>query len=107
MSIAADPLVPVTPASFPRLDRLLAWITELPAAALVLAEIVILGGGAFARYALHAGAHLERDAGMVAQSERDGGSMHTGLVGHVLQSRGLRHFLGKKLRFLRGKIPSL
>ncbi|MBL8350841.1 MAG: TRAP transporter large permease subunit [Burkholderiaceae bacterium] len=54
MSIAADPLVPAAPATFPRLDRLLAWITELPAAALVMAEIVILGGGAFARYALHA-----------------------------------------------------
>ncbi len=54
MSHAADPLVPAVPAAFPRLDRLLAWITEVPAAALVLAEILILGGGAFARYALHA-----------------------------------------------------
>ena len=34
-------------------DRLLAWATEIPAAALVLAEVLILGSGAFARYALH------------------------------------------------------
>ncbi|HSI61202.1 MAG TPA: TRAP transporter large permease subunit [Ideonella sp.] len=54
MSYAADPPASAAPAAFPRLDRLLAWITELPAAALVLAEILILGGGAFARYALHA-----------------------------------------------------
>ncbi|HSW06759.1 TRAP transporter large permease subunit [Aquabacterium sp.] len=54
MSHAADPLATTSPAAFPRLDRLLAWITEVPAAVLVLAEILILGGGAFARYALHA-----------------------------------------------------
>ena len=52
MSHATDPLVPAPAVAFPRLDRLLAWITEPPAAALVLAEIVILGGGAFSRYAL-------------------------------------------------------
>jgi tripartite ATP-independent transporter DctM subunit len=37
-----------------RLDRLVAWLSEGPAAALVLAEILILGGGALSRYALHA-----------------------------------------------------
>ncbi len=34
-------------------NRALAWMVEVPAALIVLAEIVILGGGAFARYALH------------------------------------------------------
>ena len=33
MSHAADPFVPTAPTAFPRLDRLLAWITEVPAAA--------------------------------------------------------------------------
>jgi tripartite ATP-independent transporter DctM subunit len=35
-------------------DRAIAWATEIPAALLVVAEIVILGGGAFARYGLQA-----------------------------------------------------
>src|SRR5690349_1344337 len=53
MQSVVDPLeiAPPTPRWF---DRLLAWVTEVPAAAIVLAEIVILGGGAFARYVLHA-----------------------------------------------------
>ena len=54
MQRVADPLVPKVPAASARLDSLLAWITEVPAALLVLAEIVILGGGAFSRYALQA-----------------------------------------------------
>ncbi|WP_265922709.1 TRAP transporter large permease [Cupriavidus nantongensis] len=33
--------------------RLLACVVEVPAALIVLAEILLLGGGAFARYALH------------------------------------------------------
>ena len=55
MQPVADADLPAPPAAtpYPRLDRLLAWITEVPAALLVLAEIAILGGGAFARYALH------------------------------------------------------
>ena len=36
------------------LSKVLGWITEIPAALLVVAEIVILGGGAFTRYALQA-----------------------------------------------------
>jgi tripartite ATP-independent transporter DctM subunit len=35
------------------LGNALKWATEVPAALLVVAEIVILGGGAFSRYALH------------------------------------------------------
>lgn len=54
MSHTADSFVTPAPAAFPRLDRWLAWVTEVPAAVLVLAEILILGGGALARYAFHA-----------------------------------------------------
>ena len=36
-----------------RLDRGVGWLAEGPAAVLVLAEILILGGGALSRYALH------------------------------------------------------
>jgi tripartite ATP-independent transporter DctM subunit len=35
------------------LGRAVAWASEVPAALLVLAEILILGGGAISRYALH------------------------------------------------------
>ncbi|SCU82444.1 TRAP-type transporter, large permease component [Cupriavidus necator] len=34
--------------------RAMRWVVEIPAALIVLAEIAILGGGAFARYVLHA-----------------------------------------------------
>ncbi|MEX8493645.1 TRAP transporter small permease, partial [Sphaerotilus sp.] len=37
-----------------RFDRLVGLVSEGPAAALVLAEVLILGGGALSRYALHA-----------------------------------------------------
>ncbi|WP_325344774.1 TRAP transporter large permease [Xylophilus sp.] len=37
-----------------RIDGLVGWLSEAPAAALVLAEVLILGGGALSRYALHA-----------------------------------------------------
>ncbi|WER45674.1 TRAP transporter large permease subunit [Cupriavidus sp. WKF15] len=37
-----------------RWGRILAWLVEVPTALIVVAEILILGGGAFARYALHA-----------------------------------------------------
>jgi len=53
MQPSADTLVPLPSARTPWLGRVISWITEVPAALLVLAEIVILGGGAFARYALH------------------------------------------------------
>ena len=47
MEIAAPDL---TPSRFARLDRWLGWITEIPAAALVVAEIVILFAGVVSRY---------------------------------------------------------
>ncbi|MGJ7510222.1 TRAP transporter large permease [Variovorax sp. GT1P44] len=53
MQSTVDPLDIVPPATSNWFDRLLAWVTEVPAAAIVVAEILILGGGAFARYALH------------------------------------------------------
>jgi len=53
MQSTVDPLE-ITPPDTHWIDQLLGWITEVPAAALVVAEILILGGGAFARYALHA-----------------------------------------------------
>ena len=53
MQSTVDPLDIAPPAASNWFDRLLAWVTEVPAAAIVLAEILILGGGAFARYALH------------------------------------------------------
>ncbi|NOV26198.1 TRAP transporter large permease subunit [Cupriavidus necator] len=58
MQHTAEPLA--TPAACtpliagPRRSRFLAGVVELPAALIVLAEILILGSGAFARYALHA-----------------------------------------------------
>ena len=51
--LAASRTLPAHTA-FPKLQKFMAWITEVPAAALVIAEIVILGGGAVARYAFHA-----------------------------------------------------
>ncbi|MEP6720896.1 MAG: TRAP transporter large permease subunit [Variovorax sp.] len=54
MQSTVDPLDLAPPAKSNGFDRLLAWVTEVPAAAIVVAEILILGGGAFARYALHA-----------------------------------------------------
>src|SRR6516225_7256474 len=53
MQSVVDPLE-LTPPETRWFDRLLGWVTEAPAAAIVVAEILILGGGAFARYALHA-----------------------------------------------------
>jgi len=53
MQSTVDPLDIAPEANARWFDRLLAWITEIPAAAIVVAEILILGGGAFARYALH------------------------------------------------------
>lgn len=58
MSSNVDPIdsihpVPSPSATFRWIDRLLAWITEVPTAVIVVVEILILGGGAFARYALH------------------------------------------------------
>ncbi|WP_213957061.1 TRAP transporter large permease subunit [Variovorax sp. dw_954] len=53
MQSTIDPLDIVPDTSTRWFDRLLAWITEIPAAAIVVAEVLILGGGAFARYALH------------------------------------------------------
>ena len=38
------------PARFARLDSALAWITEVPAAALVVVEIAVLFSGVVARY---------------------------------------------------------
>ncbi len=46
----APALATAPPARFPRADRVLAWITEIPAAALVVAEIVILFAGVVSRY---------------------------------------------------------
>ncbi|MDR6536479.1 TRAP transporter large permease subunit [Variovorax soli] len=56
MESLVDPIQTMPTARSPAgrwIDRSLAWITEVPAAAIVVAEIFILGGGAFARYALH------------------------------------------------------
>ncbi|SDC92824.1 TRAP transporter, DctM subunit [Variovorax sp. CF079] len=53
MQSTVDPLAVATPSTSRWFDRLLAWVTEIPAAAIVVAEVLILGGGAFARYALH------------------------------------------------------
>ncbi|SOY51677.1 Putative TRAP-type C4-dicarboxylate transport system, membrane component (fused dctD-dctM) [Cupriavidus taiwanensis] len=50
-AIAPAPLAPSAAAACWR--RLLACVVEVPAALIVLAEILLLGGGAFARYALH------------------------------------------------------
>lgn len=36
-----------------KLDRLLSWVTEVPAAVLVLLEILVLFSGVFSRYAMH------------------------------------------------------
>ncbi len=41
------------PARFARLDRILAWITEVPAAILVVVEIAVLFSGVVARYAFN------------------------------------------------------
>jgi tripartite ATP-independent transporter DctM subunit len=41
---------PAIPARFPRLDATLAWITELPAAVLVVVEIAVLFSGVVSRY---------------------------------------------------------
>ncbi|PZX23107.1 Putative TRAP-type C4-dicarboxylate transport system, membrane component (fused dctD-dctM) [Cupriavidus phytorum] len=65
MEHAADPLVSAHAARSARTDgtpppasarwgRILACLVEVPAALIVVAETLILGGGAFARYALHA-----------------------------------------------------
>ena len=48
-----DSLAPTPRAGSTLWSRALAWMVEVPAALIVLAEILILGGGAFARYALH------------------------------------------------------
>lgn len=53
MQSTVDPLDIVPPPTSNWFDRLLAWVTEVPAAAIIVAEILILGGGTFARYALH------------------------------------------------------
>ncbi|MEM5278484.1 TRAP transporter large permease subunit [Cupriavidus taiwanensis] len=50
-AIAPAPLAPSAVAACWR--RVLACVVEVPAALIVLAEILLLGGGAFARYALH------------------------------------------------------
>ena len=44
------PLAEAPPARFQRLDEVLAWITEIPAAALVVIEIAILFAGVVSRY---------------------------------------------------------
>ena len=54
MQTIAEPLAVPRSTAARWLDRTLAWVTEVPAAAIVLAEIAILGGGAFSRYVLHA-----------------------------------------------------
>src|ERR1700682_6357527 len=41
------------PARFAQLDRTLAWITEMPAAILVVVEIAVLFSGVVARYAFN------------------------------------------------------
>lgn len=56
MEQAARPLAspPCTPSGAAACwHRVLACVVEIPAALLVLAEILVLGGGAFARYVLH------------------------------------------------------
>jgi tripartite ATP-independent transporter DctM subunit len=50
---ASAPPVHATAPGLNVLGRLVGWLSEIPAALLVLAEIAILGGGAFSRYALH------------------------------------------------------
>lgn len=53
-AIAPAPLARSTPSAAAACwRRLLACVVEVPAALIVLAEILLLGGGAFARYALH------------------------------------------------------
>ncbi|SOY83844.1 Putative TRAP-type C4-dicarboxylate transport system, membrane component (fused dctD-dctM) [Cupriavidus taiwanensis] len=53
-AIAPAPLARSTPpAAAACWRRLMACVVEVPAALIVLAEILLLGGGAFARYALH------------------------------------------------------
>src|SRR3954470_7904829 len=47
-----EPSHPV-PARFAQLDRTLAWITEVPAAILVVVEIAVLFSGVVARYAFN------------------------------------------------------
>src|SRR5260221_13260491 len=41
------------PARFAKLDSTLAWITEVPAAALVVVEVAVLFSGVVARYAFN------------------------------------------------------
>ncbi|SPD65971.1 ABC transporter permease [Cupriavidus taiwanensis] len=53
-AIAPAPLARSTPSAAAACwRRLMACVVEVPAALIVLAEILLLGGGAFARYALH------------------------------------------------------
>lgn len=54
MTHTADPSTASAPSTFARLDKWLAWVTEVPAAILVVAEIGILGGGACSRYVFQA-----------------------------------------------------
>ena len=54
---AMEPTAAVMQERAPRLEllaRAIGWVSEVPAALLVVAEILILGGGAVSRYALHA-----------------------------------------------------
>ena len=50
----AEPIHQSRPKAVSLPSRALAWLTEVPAALLVVAEIAILGGGAFSRYVLRA-----------------------------------------------------
>ncbi|WP_354684708.1 TRAP transporter large permease subunit [Cupriavidus necator] len=51
-SVVHPPYIPYAASAL--WGRIMASVVELPAALIVVAEILILGGGAFARYALHA-----------------------------------------------------
>ena len=53
MELAVDSPRQAAPGSTTLLSRASSWITEFPAALLVVAEIVIEGGGVFFRYVLH------------------------------------------------------